>query len=109
MSRHIEAHSVTRGHVVTVCHPSDGRRRELPALTLGGLALELAGMIRDALPAALVSIVRIDLPPSKRPDAEQQTDTIKRLVIEARDAEQPGRAFLSASGFWPHAVPTAKE
>jgi hypothetical protein len=101
--------ALSRGHVVTVCHPSDGRRRELPTLTLGGLALELAAMIREALPAALVSIVRIDLPPSKRPDAEQQTDTIKRLVIEAREAEQPGHAFLSASGYWPHNAPTATE
>lgn len=101
--------ALSRGHVVTVCHPSDGRRRELPTLTLGGLALELAAMIREALPAALVSIVRIDLPPSKRPDAEQQTDTIKRLVIEAREAEQPGHAFLSTSGYWPHNAPTAKE
>lgn len=109
MSCQSQHQALTRGHVVTVCHPSDGRRRELPALTLGGLALELAAMIREALPAALVSIVRVDLTPQTRPDAEQQTDTIKRLVIEARDAEQPGRAFLSASGFWPHATPTAKE
>lgn len=101
--------ALSRGHVVTVCHPSDGRRRELPTLTLGGLALELAAMIREALPAALVSIVRVDLTPQTRTEAEQQTDAIKRLVIEAREAEQPGRAFLSASGFWPHATPTAKE
>ena len=57
---------LTRGHVVTVCQPSDGRRRELPPLTIGGLALELADMIRDALPAALVSIVRVDLPGTER-------------------------------------------
>lgn len=97
------------GHVVTVCHPSDGRRRELPPLTIGGLALELAGMIRETMPAALVSIVRIDLTPNTRPKAEQQTHAIKRLVIEARDAEQPGNAFLSASGYWPQSAPTAKE
>lgn len=109
MSKHIETHRVTRGHVVTACHPSDGRRRELPPLTVGGLALELAGMLREALPAALVSIVRVDLTPHERTEAEQQTDTIKRLVIEARDAEQPGRAFLSATGYWPPAAPTAKE
>lgn len=89
MSCQIQHQALSRGHVVTVCHPSDGRHRELPA--------------------ALVSIVRIDLPPSKRPDAEQQTDNIKRLVIEARDAERPGHAILSASGFWPNATPTAKE
>ena len=103
------APSATRGHVVTVCHPSDGRRRELPALTVGGLALELASMIREALPAALVSIVRIDLAPKMRNAAEQQTRTIKHLVIEARQAEQPGHAFLSASGYWPQSAPTAKE
>lgn len=109
MNQPAMAHSVTRGHVVTVCHPSDGRRRELPALTIGGLALELASMIRDTLPAALVSIVRIDLPPKARPTAEQQTQTIKRLVIEAREAEQPGRAFLSASGYWQQTAQTPKE
>lgn len=109
MSCQSQHQALTRGHVVTVCHPIDGRRRELPALTLGGLALELAGMVRDAMPSALVSIVRIDLPPSKRPDAEQQTDTIKRLVIEAREAERPGHAFLSASGYWPQPDQTAKE
>lgn len=91
------------GHVVTVCSPSNGRRRELPALTVGGLALELAGMIRDALPAALVCIVRVDLRPAEREQAEQQTHAIKRQVIEARAAEQPGRAFLAATGFWPTA------
>lgn len=109
MSCQNQQQALTRGHVVTVCHPSDGRRRELPALTLGGLAVELAGMIRETMPAALVSIVRIDLPPSKRPYAEQQTHTIKRLVIEARDAEYPGYAFLSASGYWPQNAPTATE
>jgi hypothetical protein len=108
MSNRAMAHSVTRGHVVTVCHPSDGRR-ELPALTIGGLALELAGMIRETMPAALVSIVRIDLTPKTRPKAEQQTHTIKHLVIEARDAEQPGHAFLSASGYLPQNATTAKE
>ena len=66
-------------------------------------------MIRDTLPAALVSIVRIDLPPKARPTAEQQTQTIKRLVIEAREADQPGRAFMSASGYWPQNAPTATE
>ena len=101
--------ALSRGHVVTVCHPGDGRRRELPTLTLCGLALELAAMIREALPAALVSIVRVDMTPQTRPDAEQQTDTIKRLVIEAREAELPGHAFLSASGYWPHNAPTATE
>ena len=69
----------------------------------------LAAMIREALPAALVSIVRVDLTPQTRPDAEQQTDIIKRLVIEASEAEQPGHAFLSASGYWPQNAPTAKE
>ncbi len=101
--------SATRGHVVTVCHPSDGRHRELPALTIGGLALELASMIREALPAALVSIVRIDLAPKTRTVAEQQTHTIKHLVIEAREAEHPGHTFLSASGYWPQNATTAKE
>ena len=103
MSRHALSRSVTRGHVVTVCQPSDGRRRELPPLTIGGLALELAGMIRDALPAALVCIVRVDLRPTEREQAEQQTHVIKRQVIEAREAEQPGHAFLAATGFWPTA------
>ncbi len=100
MSRHALSRGVTRGHVVTVCQPSDGRRRELPPLTIGGLALELAGMIRDALPAALVSIVRVDLPGTEREQAEQQTHAIKRQVIEARETEQPGHAFLAATGFW---------
>lgn len=102
MSRHTMAHGATHGHVVTVCHPSNGRR-ELPALTIGGLALELAGMIRDALPAALVCIVRVDLRPTEREQAEQQTHAIKRQVIDAREAEQPGHAFLAATGFWPTA------
>lgn len=100
MSRHIEAHSFTRGHVVTVCQPSDGRRRELPPLTIGGLALELAEMLRSSLPAALVAIVRIDLRHADRAEAEQHTEAIKRLVIEARQAEQPGHAFLVATGYW---------
>ncbi|QTN46772.1 hypothetical protein H7683_03830 [Ectopseudomonas mendocina] len=103
MSRHNMAHGATLGHVVTVCHPCNGRRRELPALTIGGLALELAGMIRDALPAALVCIVRVDLRPTEREQAEQQTHAIKRQVSEAREAEQPGHAFLAATGFWPTA------
>lgn len=89
MSCQSQHQALSLHHAVTACHPSDGSRRELPA--------------------ALVSIVRIDLSPSKRPDAERQTHTIKRLVIEARDAERPGHAFLSASGFWPNATPTAKE
>ena len=89
MSCQSQHQALSRGNAVTVCHPSVERRRELPA--------------------ALVSIVHIDLSPSKRPNAEQQTHTIKRLVIEACDAEQSGHAFLSASGFWPNATPTAKE
>lgn len=103
MSCQSQHQALTRGHVVTVCHPGDGRRRELPPLTIGGLALELAGMIRDALPAALVCIVRVDLRPTEREQAEQQTHAIKRQVIDAREAEQPGHAFLAATGFWPTA------
>ena len=94
---------LTLGHVVTVCHPSNGRRRELPPLTIGGLALELAGMIRDALPDAMVCIVRVGLRPTDLEQAEKQTHAIKRQVIEVREAEHPGHAFLAATGFWPTA------
>ena len=103
MSTRTLPNGTTRGHVVTVCHSGTGRRRELPPLTIGGLALELAEMLRSSLPAALVTIVRIDLRQADRAEAEQHTEAIKRLVIEARQAEQPGHAFLVATGFWPTA------
>ena len=32
-----------------------------------------------------------------------------REPLDAREAEQPGHAFLSASGYWPQSAPTAKE
>ena len=100
MSTRTMPNSTTLGHVITVCQPSDGRRRELPPLTIGGLALELAEMLRSSLPAALVAIVRIDLRHADRAEAEQHTEAIKRLVIEARETEQPGHAFLVATGYW---------
>lgn len=33
----------------------------------------------------------------------------KRRVIEARESEQPGQAFLLGIGYWPLSAPTAKE
>ena len=91
--------NLSYGNIISVYTGPDAA---IAALTDHGVE-ELADMIRDALPAALVCIVRVDLRPTEREQAEQQTDAIKRQVIEAREAEQPGHAFLAATGFWPTA------
>ncbi|WP_312915633.1 hypothetical protein [Stutzerimonas kunmingensis] len=87
------------GHVVSIHHHDSDFHASFPAVTLGGLALELAEMLRGAYPHDAVRVFRCGLFSGQRSEAEAVTERIKRRVIEARDAVNPGRAFMEGIGY----------
>ena len=91
----------TLGHFVRAYSPEHEMGLSFPALTIKGLALELAEMLREVLPALEVSVVSCSVAGSEAADIEVATQRAKRRVIEAREAESPGAAFLDGIGFWP--------
>ena len=82
------------GYMVSIYEPDIDFTTRIPAVTMCGLALEVAEMLREAYPLAKVSVVRCGLFSGQRAETEAVTERIKRRVIEARDAVSPGRAFL---------------
>ena len=89
------------GHVVYVYSQEHGMGMSFPALTIKGLALELAEMLREVLPALEVSVASYGITGNELAEAEGATQRAKRRVIEAREAESPGAAFLDGIGYWP--------
>lgn len=97
------------GHSVCIHIASVDFRMRLPEIAVKGIALELAEMIQEAIPESRTSVVTLTLPGKALAETERQTQAIKRRVIEARESEQPGQAFLLGIGYWPLSAPTAKE
>ena len=89
------------GHSVRVYSLEHDLGLSFPPLAIKGLALELAEMLREVLPALEVSVVSCSVAGSEAADIEVATQRAKRRVIEAREAESPGAAFLDGIGFWP--------
>ena len=89
------------GHFVRVYSPEYELGLSFPALAVKGVALELAEMLREVLPALEVSVVSSAITGSEAADIEAVTQRAKLRVIEAREAESPGAAFLDGIGFWP--------
>lgn len=85
------------GYMVTVYE--DDFTTSIPAVSLFGLAAELAEMLREVYPLAVVSVYQCGLFSGQRAETEAVTERIKRRVIEARDAVSPGRAFLEGIGY----------
>ncbi|MDX2352493.1 hypothetical protein [Stutzerimonas xanthomarina] len=87
------------GYMVTVYEPDDDFTTSIPAVNLFGLATELAEMLREVYPLAVVSVYRCGLFSGQRAETEAVTERIKHRVIEARDATSPGRTFLEGIGY----------
>lgn len=87
------------GYLVTVYEPDEDFTTSIPAVNLFGLASELAEMLREVYPLAVVSVYQCGLFSGQRAETEAVTERIKRRVIEARDAVSPGRAFLEGIGY----------
>ncbi|TXI33305.1 MAG: hypothetical protein E6Q69_06810 [Aquipseudomonas alcaligenes] len=93
--------AATLGHYVRVYSPSHELGLSFPPLAIKGLALELVGMLREVLPALEVSVVSYAIAGSEATDIGAATQRAKHRVIEAREAESPGAAFLDGIGLWP--------
>ena len=89
------------GHFVRVYSSEYEMGLSFPALTVKGVALELAEMLREVLPVLDVSVVSCPVTGIEAEDIEAVTRRAKHRVIEAREAETPGAAFLDGIGFWP--------
>ena len=99
----MNAHNEQRiiGHCVRVYSSEHELGLTFPAVTIKGLALELAEMLREVLPVLDVSVVSCPVTGIEAEDIEDVTERAKLRVIEAREAESPGAAFLDGIGFWP--------
>ncbi|CJK78903.1 Uncharacterised protein [Streptococcus pneumoniae] len=87
------------GYLVSIYEPDIDFTTSIPAVSLFGLAAELAEMLREVYPLAVVSVYQCGLFSGQRAETEAVTERIKRRVIEARDAVSPGRAFLEGIGY----------
>ncbi|MCQ2028801.1 hypothetical protein [Stutzerimonas zhaodongensis] len=87
------------GYMVTVYEPDEDFTTSFPAVSLFGLAAELAEMLREVYPLAVVSVYQCGLFSGQRTETEAVTERVKRRVIEARDAVSPGLAFLEGIGY----------
>jgi len=87
------------GHMVSIHHHEVDFHTCFPVLLLLDVAEELAEMMRGAYPLDEVHIFRCGLFSGQRIEAEAVTERIKRRVVEARDAVNPGRAFLEGIGY----------
>lgn len=97
------------GHFVSFYDAEADMTMSFPAITIKGLALELAEMLREVLPAQEVSVVSYRLSEKEAAEAEGTTLRAKRRVIEAREAECPGAAFLDGIGYWPFGAKPTQE
>ncbi|WP_339487836.1 hypothetical protein [Pseudomonas sp. EL_65y_Pfl2_R95] len=97
------------GQYVCIYHDKIDFPVRFPAVTSTSLALDLAEMLRKAMPRSYISVEPIALFSTDRVETDAVTERIKRRVIEARKAENPGKAFLQGIGYWPQAAQTGKE
>ncbi len=88
------------GHSVRVYSPEHELGICFPALTIKGLALELAEMLREVLPELEISVVSYCIAGQEAVEIEAATERAKRRVIEARESDSPGAAFLDGIGYW---------
>ncbi len=93
--------AATLGHFVRVYSPSHELGLSFPVLSVKSVALELAEMLREVLPALEVSVMSCAILGSESTDIESTAQRAKHRVIEAREAESPGAAFLDGIGLWP--------
>lgn len=80
-----------------------------PVITSSDLAQELAAMLREAMPEKTIAVEPMGLFSIDRAETEAVTERIKRRVIEARQAQNPGKEFLQGIGYWPYADQIGKE
>lgn len=97
------------GHCVRVYSPAYELGLSFPALTIKGLALELAEMLREVLPELEISVVSYSIAGQEAVEIEAATERAKRRVIEARESNSPGAAFLDGIGYWPFGAKPTQE
>ncbi len=88
------------GHFVRACSPEHELRLNFPTVTIKSFALELAEMLREVLPALELSVVSSAITGSLASLIETATQRSKRRVIEAREAEYAGAAFIDGINYW---------
>jgi len=82
------------GHVVAIRYLEDGFLSAFPPVTDAGLAAELAGMLRGAQSGTEVIVIHHAYDSDQRAKADEDTERLKRRLVDARDTAEPGRAFL---------------
>lgn len=87
------------GYMVSIHHHDGDFNTSFPVVVLADVAQELAEMLRGVYPLDAVHTFRCGLVSGQRIEAEAVTERIKRRVVEARDKESPGRAFLEGIGY----------
>ncbi|WP_312450827.1 hypothetical protein [Stutzerimonas nitrititolerans] len=87
------------GYMVSIHHHDGDFNTSFPVVVLADVAQELAEMLRSVYPLDAVHVFRCGIFSGQRAEAEAVTGRIKQRIIEARDAVNPGRAFLEGIGY----------
>lgn len=90
------------GHSVIMHFPGDDSGNVpsiFPVVTIGGLATELASILRSAGLGLTTEIVTDQYGADYREKAEQDTERLKSRIIAARATDNAGLAFLNGLGY----------